>query len=763
LQFQIAENIKLNTEQILESTQPPPEGYAIQLRINGESLLKDGSLLPAFGDITRFDVSMARGTRLDTHIYNGYAMSANYDSLLAKLIVKSIYPSFSKAIKTSYRNLCSISIDGVDTNVEILKNILMHPIVDQQDFYTRFIDEHISDLITDSQHPQLFMCDAPSNKVVEAKDLGSVPDNAITSPLHGTVVSIEVSRNQTVAKGTVLIILEAMKMEHVITAPTDGLIQQILVTEGNTVTSGQALLLFECQSEDASDIDATTEMDIETIRPDLQELIQRHDLLLDDARPEAIAKRHLQGYRSARENVADLCDGSEFIEYGGLVIAGQRQRKSLEQLIEQTPADGMVAGIGHINESQFGRQRSQCILMSYDYTVMAGTQGLQNHRKKDRMFELAERKQLPVILLAEGGGGRPGDTDALSPAWLDCLAFYLFAKLADQVPLIGLVNGRCFAGNAALFGCCDITIATETANIGMGGPAMIEGGGLGKYAPEEVGPIDDQRSNGVVDIVVKDEPQGVAVCKQILSYFQGSIATWECADQRLLRQAVPENRRRVYDIYHLITVLADKESFLEIQADYGKGIITGFARIEGNAVAVVANNPNYLSGAIESTVATKAAKFLTLCDKYQIPVTFLCDTPGFMVGPDIEKTGLVRHAANLFIQGAKLSVPFATVVLRKCYGLGAMAMAGGHLKAPLLTVSWPTGEFGAMGLEGAVRLGYRRELEAIEDDETREQAFQRMVDEAYAQGKATHMATYFEFDHVIDPADTRDWIKEVLF
>jgi acetyl-CoA carboxylase carboxyltransferase component len=400
--------------------------------------------------------------------------------------------------------------------------------------------------------------------------------------------------------------------------------------------------------------------------------------------------------------------------------------------------------------------------MSYDYTVLAGTQGTQNHRKKDRMFELAAHQRLPLILFAEGGGGRPGDTDGVSPTGLDCPAFNLFGRLSGLVPLVGITSGRCFAGNAALLGCCDVVIATKGSNIGMGGPAMIEGGGLGIFRPEEVGPMDVQVHNGVVDIPVADEAEAVRAAKQYISYFQGAVSDWECADQRLLRAIIPENRLRIYDVRAVIETLADRDSVLEVRRYFGLGMVTAFIRIEGRPVGVIANNPVHLAGAIDSDGADKAARFMQLCDAFDIPILFLCDTPGIMVGPEVEKTALVRHAARMFVTGASITVPCFTIVLRKGYGLGAQAMAGGSFKTPLFTVAWPTGEFGGMGLEGAVKLGYRNEIAAVEDPQKRKAFFDEMVARMYEHGKAVNIASAFEIDDVIDPMESRRWIMAAL-
>ncbi|MEA2215079.1 MAG: hypothetical protein QOK19_640, partial [Solirubrobacteraceae bacterium] len=451
-------------------------------------------------------------------------------------------------------------------------------------------------------------------------------------------------------------------------------------------------------------------------------------------------------------------DPGTFVEYGGLAIAAQRDRRSLDDLLQHTPADGFIGGTAHVNGSLFGESASRCAVMSYDYMVLAGTQGMRNHMKKDRLFDVAERRRLPVVLFAEGGGGRPGDVDMPIVAGLDCRAFELFAGLSGLVPLVGIASGNCFAGNAALLGCCDVVIATEDASIGMGGPAMIEGGGLGVFSAAEVGPIDVQHANGVVDLRAADDAQAVALARRYLGYFSGDHAPGAVPDQELLRDAIPEQRKRVYDIRRVVDGLFDEGSVLELRDGFAPGMLTALARVDGRPLGVVANDPTHLGGAIDADGADKASRFLQLCDAFELPALFLCDTPGFMVGPAAERTATVRHFSRMFLTGANLTVPTGTIVLRKGYGLGAQAMAGGGFKAPLFTVAWPTSEFGAMGLEGAVRLGMRRELEAIEDEDERERVFSATVAAAYERGRGVNMAAYGEIDDVIDPADSRRWI-----
>lgn len=569
--------------------------------------------------------------------------------------------------------------------------------------------------------------------------------------MHGTVLSVA-DTGSVIGAGRPVVVLESMKMQHDVTCDRAVAVARVLVAPGDTVKEGQSLVIVEEVSHSAFEPDVVV---ADTPRLDLQEVVARRHLGSDQVRAEATTRRHAAGRRTARENVTDLVDPGSFVEYGPLVLAAQRRRRSVDDLIARTQSDGLVAGLASVNGEDFDGRASRVAVMSYDYAVLAGTQGQQNHRKKDRMFDVVERLGVPLVFFAEGGGGRPGDTDGLGVSGLDCWAFHDFARLSGKVPLIGVTGGYCFAGNAAILGCCDVVIACEGSNIGMGGPAMIEGGGLGVHRPEEIGPLEVQVANGVVDLVATDDADAVRLAKKYLSYFQGRLTRTDCGDQTLLRRLVPENRVKSYDVRGVIEVLFDRDSVLELRSGFGIGMVTALARVDGRAVGVVANNPRHLGGAIDSDGADKAARFLQLCDAHGLPVITLVDTPGMMVGPDVEATALVRHCSRLFVTGVNMDVPVISVVLRKSYGLGAQAMMGGSTKAPLACVAWPTGEFGGMGLEGAVRLGYRHELEAIADPDEREATFASMVARMYEHGKAVSVAGHFEIDDVIDPAETR--------
>ena len=584
--------------------------------------------------------------------------------------------------------------------------------------------------------------------------------SSLRSPLVGTVVAVKVAVGDVVSAGAELVIIESMKMEHPVMAETSCRISALFVTVGKTVNEGEVLVEYVAESVTQNTVVASVSALGQ--RGDLEQLRVRQNLLLDSSRNEAMEKRHARGQRSARENVADLIDDGTFVEYGSFGVAAQRNRRSEEDLIANTPADGLITGLAKINSEMFGAENTNCAVVAYDYTVLAGTQGFINHRKKDRIFEVAKRNMTPVVLFAEGGGGRPGDTDAPGVAGLDVMSFASFAQLSGLVPLVGIASGYCFAGNAALLGCCDVVIATENSNIGMAGPAMIEGGGLGVVKPTDIGPIGTQVANGVVDIRVADEAEAVAVAKKYLSYFQGATKWFSRHSDEALRDLIPEQRTRVYDVRTVINTLADIDSVLELRSEFGIGIVTAFARIEGRPVGIVANNPAHLGGAIDTPSADKMARFVQLCDAFDIPLISLCDTPGFMVGPQAEETAQVRHFSRLFVTAASVTIPWITVVLRKGYGLGAQAMAGGSFHAKDLIVAWPTGEFGGMGLEGAVRLGFKKELDAAKTPDIRQELENRLIAAAYIRGSALSMASHTEIDDVIDPADTRQRILRLL-
>jgi len=756
---------------------PQPRGVAVQLRINTEKMTDKGTVLPAGGTLTRFESPSGPGVRVDTHAYAGFSTSPFYDSLLAKVIVHTA-GNHATAVRKARRAVEELGVEGVHTNAAFLGQLLSDEAVCDNDINTQYITRHAARLnaavtgaeatlgevqragvVVDAGDPLAVLKHGGAEVDVAGPGAESGPvEGAITAPIQGTIVSIDVGIGDAVAVGASVLVMEAMKMEHVVRAEVSGTLREIRVGVGDAVYEGAPLVVVEAGDVDAETVIAAETVDLDAIRPDLQEAIDAHAYGLDRNRTVATEKRHSKGHRTARENVADLIDPGSLREYGALTVAAQRRRREVQDLKENTPGDGMVAGIASINGDRFSGHAARAVVLAYDYSVLAGTQGLFNHLKKDRMLEIAKQQRLPVVLYGEGGGGRPGDTDGPGGSGLNCLAFQYMAELSGLVPLVGITNGFCFAGNAVLLATCDVVIATRGSNIGVGGPAMIEGGGLGVFHPSEVGPMDVQVPNGVVDIAVEDEAEATAVAKKYLAFFQGKTESGPVPDQRLLRSAIPENRLRIYDVRHIIDTLADEGSVLEIRRHFGHGIVTSLARIEGRPIGIIANNPHHLAGAVDRDGSDKASRFMQLCDAFDIPLLFLCDTPGIMVGPESEKQATVRHAARMFVNATSLTVPFFMIVMRKGYGLGAQAMAGGSFRNPMFSVAWPTGEFGGMGLEGAVKLGFRKELEAETDAAERQQLYEKMVARMYEVGKAVNYAPFFEIDDVIDPATSRDWI-----
>ncbi len=775
-----------------------PRGYAIQARVNMETIEPDGTVRPGGGTLSAYEAPNGPGVRTDGFGYAGYRTSGAFDSLLAKVIAHSPSPDFVDAAARSTRALSEFRLEGVATNIAFLRNVLAHPDFTGGKVHTRWLDEHLATLAAPGEQRQRFVPGTATpargsghaGAAVKSKDplalfahdasvkaertaQVAVEDDApdmtgpdgslgVASPIQGTIVAINVADGEAVRAGQQVAVVEAMKMEHVIAAPHAGIVRGITMAAGDVVREGFPIVFVQQADVAGGAVAAAEEVDLDHIRDDLRENIERHALTLDENRPEAVARRRKNGYRMPRENIDRLVDPGSFDEYWPLIVARQHQRNTLDQLRRNTPADGVVAGMCTVNGDLFDETRSRAALVHYDYTVLAGTQGSRNHYKQDRMFELAHRFRLPMILFGEGGGGRPGDDHIGPRVAIDTKTFTTYSQLSGLVPMISVVNGRCFAGNTALVACADVIIATEGSTLGMGGPAMIEGGGLGIYTPEEVGPMSFQVPNGVVDILVKDEDEAVDTAKKYLSYFQGPITRFEAHDQRTLRSAIPENRLRLYDMRRILHTLADKDSVLEIRPKFGIGIITAFARFEGRPMGVIANNPHHLAGAIDSDGADKGARFMQLCDAFDIPVLNLIDCPGIMVGPDVERTALVRHCTRLFNVGANMTAPLFTVVVRKAYGLGAQAMLGAGSLVGFFSIAWPTAEFAGMNIEGSVKLGYRKELMAIDNPEARLAEFQRRTAEAYDTAKAVNAVMGGGIDDVVDPAATRQWIVNGL-
>ena len=791
MQLQIAGGATLEELSLTQDEIPKPLGVAIQARVNIETMNSDGTPRPSGGTLTTYEPPSGPGIRVDGFGYSGYSTSAFYDSLLAKVIVRG--KDLTSTIRKTNRALSEFKLEGVRSNISFLQSVLTSAPFLENGIHTQFIEENIDVLLEKSgESPRYFEPESDIRKagtqvdpddplallslkgpaVTESKPKpifqGPAGTVAIAAPIQGMVIKLHVEVGETIRAKQPVAVLEALKMEHIITATESGIVREIALQIGDTIFEDTPIVYLEPE-EVEGEYETGETIDLDEIRADIAEIQHFRKFTTDEVRTEATAKRHDAGKRTARENILDLCDPGTFFEYSPLTTATRFPDDTAEQLEERlikTAADAMVMGVGRVNSDIVGKDNARCIAMSYDYTVLAGTQGGKNHQKQDRMFGVAEKYKLPVVLYTEGGGGRThgGPRSAQSKAvasvgGLSTRTWRQLGKLSGLVPVVGVTSGYCFAGNVVLLGACDVIIATRDSSIGIGGPAVIEGGGLGAYAPSEVGPISIQEPNGVIDILVEDEAEATDVAKRYLSFFQGRASDWQAHDQRILRHIVPENRRAVYDIRKVIETLGDADSMLELRPNFGASMVTAFIRIEGRSLGVVANNSNSpTGGAIDSDGADKASRFMQLCDAFDIPILSLVDTPGNMVGPEAEQTALIRHCGRMYVAGANLTVPYFLCVLRKAYGLGALAMASGSFDETFFDISWPTGEFAGMGLEGSVKLGRRAELAAIEDISKRKARYEELVDAAYAWSRALNAATVSEVDDVIDPAETRNWL-----
>jgi len=744
----------------LGETPKLPNGFAVQTRINAETPDGQGGFIPTGGQLGLYAVPSGPGVRIDGCAYTGYSTNPSFDNLLAKLVVHEKSDDLGRLFAKTERALSEFQIDGIGTNIGFLRSLLKVPAISDWRVDVRTLDSQSFDIsANDTVKARYFESDTATETATCEVPTGA---DVLRAPMQAMVQDIQVSIGDQIAKGQVVAVIEAMKMQHTVLADAGGVVVKVYTKAGEAISLDMPILAYEHDDTLAEIASDDVVVDPNHIRRDLATLNARLARTLDENRPKAVERRRNRQQRTTREIVSALCCGGDFHEYGQLVLAGQRRKLGIDALVDISPADGIVTGVGSINAGRFAEEFCQVALLAYDSTVMAGTQGYFGHLKTDRMIEVAKDRGLASVFFTEGGGGRPNDDDFAETvlSGLKVTTFAEYARLQGWGPKITVSSGFCFAGNAALFGAGDIRIATRNSWIGLAGPAMIEAGGIGSFSPKEIGPAPMHAENGLVDILAEDDDTAINRTRDVLSYFQGPLADWDAPDQRLLRHMIPEDRKRSYLIRPVIEGLADTDSFLELGAEHAKGMVTGFLRVEGRPIGVIANNPQHLGGALDAGASAKGARFINLCNRFNLPVLSLCDTPGFMVGPESETQGAVSAACELISAGANLCSPMFFVCLRKGYGIGAQAMAAGSLGEPAFSIAWPTAEFGPMGLEGAVQLGYRKELEAETDLEKRNALYDRLVDNLYDRGSAINVASTHEIDAVIDPAETRSWIAK---
>ncbi|PPJ52821.1 hypothetical protein CBER1_11298 [Cercospora berteroae] len=793
LQLQVALGHTLADLGVLQEPLPP-RLTSIQLRVNSESFGKDGTAQPEAGIIQQAIFPTGAGVRVETAIEGGreYTVSPLFDSLLAKLVVTS--SGYSSAIQLARWAVAQTTIIGCGTNQAFLMALLDMQVVRESRHNILTIQENVENLYSSTQQ-NMEVLREKADKISKTATSASKTAPKVERPagseellahLTGVVFSLKVSEGDKVSVGQELVVLAAMKMEHSVQSAHNGVVAKIPVTQGQQINSGEALIFIMPDEGDASAnaSDAIETEDPEVLRPELEELNERKAAVRYAGRKKDVEKRHANGYLTGRENLDLLIDENSFVEFGDLVVAAQKKRYSMSHLITRTSGDGIIVGWGTM-------EAHPVAIVLGDYLVLAGTQGHFHHEKLDRIFASVIAHPAPLVLYAEGGGGRPGDTDVLSTTGLETPSFALLGEIkARGIPSVAVVNGYCFAGNAALLGTCDIIIATKGGStdapqrkkttIGMGGQAMIEGGGLGLFEHEEIGPIDVHMRSGGIDVLVDSEIEAAPLVRKIVAMFtQPHLPPSESpytSDQLRLRTVVPpfSARRRAYHIRAVIALLLDDDSFIEFCPQWGLSVLTGLGRIKGRAVGIIASNSSSpLGGAIDVESGTKVNRFFRLLIRLGgMHIISLCDTPGFMVGPDFERSTEAQGAGSTYRcfgdwfgnsqEFGLLGGRVLGVVLRNGFGLGAQAMLGGGTLRNSMCVAWPNAVFGGMGLEGAVKLAYRKELEAIKDIEVRKKKEQEMIDAAYAEGRALNQATVGEIDNVIDPATTRQWLERMM-
>ena len=475
-------------------------------------------------------------------------------------------------------------------------------------------------------------------------------------------------------------------------------------------------------------------------RTPVEWLAQTRRIPTDQARPEAVARQRARGARTARERIDALVDPGSFREYGLLAKPAQPDLDG--------PADGIVTGLARVRDRPVA-------IASYDYTVLAGSQGNVSNTKLARLLLIAEAHSLPVVIFSEGAGHRVQEA-AMHTRGGGEAAFPTLARLSGQVPTVCGVPGRAFAGNAIIAGLCDFVVGTRNAVIGMAGPPLVETALGERLTPEEIGAIGIHAVSGAAEAVAEDEQHLTDLISAYLSYFEGRLQPMDpLVPPTAMRSIVPADPRTPYDVREVISGLCDLGELLELRAEFAPNIVTTLGRVDGWPAGFVASQPLVLAGAIDAPAADKISRFVKLCDAFGLPIVFLVDSPGFLVGPAAERSALMRHSTRVLHALTHAQVPAFTVTLRKSYGLAHFAMGGRPLGASMV-VAWPTAEYGAMGPEGAAKVLGGDGIDAEREHST---ALRR-------KGASLTMAEIFAIDDMIDPAETRgtlaDWLAAVM-
>ena len=764
-QLQIARGLSLDEIGLRDAARRGPVGFAMQLRINTEVFAPDGSLRAASGTIAAFNPSSGKGVRVETAGYAGATIHPGFDALLAKLVVSAPDLSFPELTARAYRALCEFQVEGVETNLPLLQKLVRSDEFIAGRIDTGYVDRHAKALAASGadSHPKLHppaqagvqdRKDERSQDAVLAMHPGC---EAFRSPMGGTLVALHVAEGAFVRAGQAVGIVEAMKMENVLAASASGRIEAIVAGAGHAVQAGDILFMFspaEETSDDGVDISGAAE----SSRALVEDMLARKEALLDEGRPEAMAKLAKRGSLSARARISALCDSDSFQEIGGFVRA--------EYARDDAPADGMILGTGKID----GRP---VVVIAQDFSVYGGSSGHLGSAKLDRAATIALQAGIPLIMLLDGGGHRIQDGQS-SRHYASGAGIIMqeLAHLSGWAPIVGAILGFGFAGNTNFTAFADhLVMVRKRAVMGIAGPALVKVATGETISTEALGGADVQvDQNGLADVGVESEEAAFESIRKFLSYLPSNAAgpapvvvpartQTEVERAQALLDIVPANTRRSYDVRRVIELIADEGSVYEKKPTFARNIVTSFARLDGRPVGFIANQSLVAGGMLDAPACEKGAHFIAICDAFGLPIIYLIDVPGVAVGSAAEKTTLGRRSAKLVHEIGQSTVPRVSVVLRKGYGMGYVAMGGGRSFEPDASFAWPTAEVCAMSIDGAVDVAYRKDYEAAPDPVARRK---EIIDDMRSRVSAVQAVEGFGIDDLIDPRTTRARLIEVL-
>ncbi len=726
-------------------------GMAAQARVNMERTASDGQVLPTGGTLTAFDPPTGPRLRVDTFGYQGYRASASFDSLLAKVIAVAPSGRWPDARQRLDRALSEFRIDGVGTNRDGLRAILADEDVAAGRFDTTLVERKNLLSANSTALRNRFAASGAEGEAAPVQ-AGPAGTEAVPSPTGGRVVALRVAVGDAVAAGQVVAVVEAMKMEHSVTAAGSGHVRELAVRAGDAVVADQPLLWLEPAEVAAGGASAEAEED--GMAAAIVAVRRHHDSLLDGARPQAVEKQHARGALTVRERIEGLCDTGTFQEFGGLIRN--------EKVEKPAPADGVVTGTARID----GRP---VMVMAQDFTVFGGSSGHLGGDKMERAAAIARRQGLPVVMLLDGGGHRIQDGQS-SRAYASAVRiFHDFAEMSGWVPMVSAVLGAGFAANTNYSAMADLVVMVRgKSTMGLAGPALVKAGTGEVATTEALGGAGVQVDRqGLADLGVASEQDAFASIRRFLSYLPSNAglsppiaAEWSPpAGKTSLEAIVPANTRRAYDMRHVIDAIADAGSAFELKPTFAANVLTTFGRMSGRPVGFIANQPLVQGGMLDAWACEKAAHFIALCDAYGLPLIYLADIPGLSIGSGAEATTLGRRSAKMLFELGHASVPRISIVLRKGYGLGYLAMAGGRSFDADACFAWPTAEICAMSVEGSVDVAYRNVYERAENPAARRQ---ELIDAIRAEISPIKAAEGFGIDDVIEPGETRARILEVL-